>query len=102
MIGIKNKRLKSLLIQLFCLMIGLLVIFPICYALIASLKPGDILTYPPKLFPSYMYLGKLQDSSGDDPTAALHLELDFDCNHRQYFENCDWQLMCLWLYFLQL
>lgn len=58
MIGIKNKRLKSLLIQLFCLMIGLLVIFPICYALIASfLKPGDILTYPPKLFPSYMYWG---------------------------------------------
>lgn len=46
------KQLKSILFQVFAVLVGLVIIFPIIYALFISVMPADqILSTPPKILP---------------------------------------------------
>ncbi|AOZ92899.1 carbohydrate ABC transporter permease [Paenibacillus crassostreae] len=59
----KAARYKSIAIQLLYVALGIVVSLPIIYAFFTSfLKPADILTYPPRLFPNYIYMQNYYDA----------------------------------------
>lgn len=53
----KIKKLQSVLFQIFAVVLGFIIIFPIIYAFFISIMPADqILSKPPKLIPSSITL----------------------------------------------
>lgn len=56
--SLRQKKLSSALIQTIGIILGLLIIMPVIYCLsISFMKVSDILSKPPKLLPSELYLG---------------------------------------------
>lgn len=64
-----NKRSKASLIkQIFCILIGFLILIPIIYALNISLMPAsDILSIPPKFFPENVTLDNYKAAVSASP-----------------------------------
>lgn len=53
-----KKKMMGLLLQTFCIILGLCLISPVIYCVLLSfMKPGEILSSPPTLFPGGLYLG---------------------------------------------
>ncbi|GIO35796.1 ABC transporter permease [Paenibacillus antibioticophila] len=52
----RSKYVHKLLMSIFCLIVGLIVSFPVIYCVGVSLmSASDLSSYPPKLFPSTLY-----------------------------------------------
>lgn len=52
-----HSKLKHYTMSAICLLVGIMVIFPIIYALgVSFMTPADLASYPPRLFPSGLFL----------------------------------------------